>query len=123
MKKVLYFMLAACFGVMIAACGNKKDQPAGETNADNNTEVSAEQTEQTEAAIVEYEEYAKKYAALCERYLNDEDVFDEIMDLQESVFDISEKLVNTEAYRTEEQKARVAATDALVNEWKQKMLE
>lgn len=135
MKKILYFTFALFMGFAIAACSDKKDQSKDSENkeaAENVEEKTDDQTAEdvekkadfdqaAEDAVVAYEDYFVKYDDLMTRSEAGEDIFDELMALQESVYEISEQLITTESKRNDDQNARVKAVEDKINAWKQKL--
>ena len=120
MKKLLYFAVAMCFGLTIVSCSDSKKQSA--EGAEAATEAVSEGSEEAEEAVKAYEEYFVKYDALQKRSEAGEDVFDELMKLQEDVWPISEALLKTESQRNADQRARVKDIDEKIEAWKQKIL-
>ncbi|MCR4852856.1 MAG: hypothetical protein K5893_04630 [Prevotella sp.] len=120
MKKILFFIVALFLGLSLASCGDGKSSnpPA---SADG-TEAAAEVDDEAEAAVKAYEEYFVKYEDLMKRSEAGEDIFDPLMELQESVVPISEALIKTEGKRNDDQKARVKAIEEKLDAYKQKIM-
>lgn len=111
MKKILSIFALVTFTVFLTSCfGDKKTDPAA-NQADKKEVKSEEVNADAEQAVKEYEDWLVKYDDLTARSEKGEDVFDELMALQETVFDISEKLISTERLRNDDQKARVKAVE------------
>ena len=106
MKKILSIFALVTFTVFLTSCFGDKKNDAAANQADKE-EVNAD----AEQAVKEYEDWLVKYDDLTARSEKGEDVFDELMALQETVFDISEKLISTERLRNADQKARVKAVE------------
>lgn len=128
MKKILYFTFALFMGFAIAACSDKKDQSKDSENKEAAENVEGEEKadepafdQAAEDAVVAYEDYFVKYDDLMTRSEAGEDIFDELMALQESVYEISEQLITTESKRNDDQNARVKAVEDKINAWKQKL--
>ena len=126
MKKLVYFAFALFMGVIIAACSGNKQQNADTEENQEATENVEEENEEVdadaEAAVVAYEEYFVKYDDLMKRSEAGEEIFEELMALQETSSDISVKLISTESKRNADQKARVKAVEEKIDEWQKKIL-
>lgn len=120
MKRNLIFAIALFFGLSLTSCGDGKSSSSSSNSAD--TEDVAEVNDEAEAAVKAYEDYLVKYEDLMKRMDADEDVFDEVMELQETVFPISEALIKTESKRNDDQKARVKAVELKLDGYKQKLM-
>ena len=124
MKKVFFFAFALCFGLTIASCSGNKQQNAEEGENVENAEASEDEgvNAEAEAAVVAYEEYCKKYDELMKRDDAGEEIYDDLMALQETSWDISEQLLKTEKLRNADQKARVKAVEEVIDAWQKKKL-
>ena len=111
---------------MMTACGNKAEKADAENVEQKSEEVGEEVGEEVdvdaEAAVVAYEEYYVKYDDLMKRSEAGEEIFEELMALQETSYDISEKLITTESKRNANQKARVKAVEEKIDAWQKKVL-
>ena len=121
MKKPLFFALAACFGLFLASCSDSKKQQGGEAAAEV-VETTTQASDDPEAAVKAYEDYFAKYDDLQKRSEAGEDVIDDIMELQEEVWPITNQLMKTEQLRNDEQNARVKDIDEKIDAWKKKLL-
>ncbi|MBO4811777.1 MAG: hypothetical protein J5552_09485 [Prevotella sp.] len=121
MKKPLFFALAACFGLFLASCSDSKKQRGGEAAAEV-VETTTQEVDDPEAAVKAYEDYFAKYDDLQKRSEAGEDVIDDIMELQEEVWPITNQLMKTEQLRNDEQNARVKDIDEKIDAWKKKLL-
>ena len=122
MKKI-YFALMFMIGLaMMTACGNKAEKADAENVEQKSEEVGEEVDVDAEAAVVAYEEYYVKYDDLMKRSEAGEEIFEELMALQETSYDISEKLITTESKRNANQKARVKAVEEKIDAWQKKVL-
>ena len=126
MKKI-YFALMFMIGLaMMTACGNKAEKADAENVEQKSEEVGEEIGEEVdvdaEAAVVAYEEYYVKYDDLMKRSEAGEEIFEELMALQETSYDISEKLITTESKRNANQKARVKAVEEKIDAWQKKVM-
>ncbi|MBO7052146.1 MAG: hypothetical protein J6W24_05730 [Prevotella sp.] len=119
MKKIFYFVFALFLGMSLTSCGGSKSNASSDGEG---TEATAEVDEETENAVKAYEDYLVKYEDLMKRSEAGEDIFDEIMKLQENVVPISEALIKTEFKRNDDQKARVKAVEEKLDEYKQKLM-
>ena len=121
MKRISFFAMAVCFGLVMASCNDSKKQD-GEAAAEENVEATAVTADDAEVAVKAYEEYFAKYDDLQKRSEAGEDVIDELMELQVQVLDISDQLLKTESLRNPEQNARVKDIDEKIDAWKKKIL-
>lgn len=119
MKRIFYFVLALLLGMSMTSCGGSKSNASSEGEG---TEAAAEVDEETEAAVKAYEDYLVKYEDLMKRSEAGEDIFDDLMTLQESIYPISKALIMTESKRNDDQKARVKAVEQKLDEYKQKLM-
>ena len=120
MKKVLFLAIALFLGLSLTSCGDSKSNTSSANAVE--TKATAEVDEKTEAAVKAYEEYLVKYEELIKKMDAGEDVFDQVMELQETVFPISEALIDTEFKRNDDQKARVKAVETKLDAYKKKLL-
>ena len=81
MKKIHFLAITLFLGLSLTSCGDSKSNTSSANTVE--TKATAEVDEKTEAAVKAYEEYLVKYEELIKKMDAGEDVFDQVMELQE----------------------------------------